>query len=580
LFVASKVEQEGKALRVVGALCVACCQVFVTKGGIGVKSVADSLGVELSSVVKVGSAAGKGRPGGGRAFLALGDLTRKVETTAPTGWTRSFGGDGATGATPKAPAPPRVAPRARAPTPARDAPLPVILASEHASLRARGATTSPEPRGLRNLGNTCYLNATLQALAHTRLLRRAYGDPQSALTLAGRASPALHLAILRHWTTPEAGASTPAPLLRVLRQLAPRFEGRRHQDAHEALRVLLDTINDEEKVLPRIAKALLAMPNDPPPPWTRDSLRIAAAGDLKIVRRALRGRLRSTIVCAGCGNTSSRTEEYFDLSLEIPATDVATGRPVEPTEEEEDESPVSPVRRPDGDQRVSTLAYHTLLRNPEVDVEPWLRPPSQPPFDLRDDEPEEPTRVEAGGEDDVDDDDFSPMTVQRCLEAFTSPERLDGYRCDLCKVRDQSWRQLTLERAPPILQLHLKRFQPQWTGNWIKDSRHVEFPETLRMSRYFQRDRPAVPDDGEDTDFDSPTVDGSLVGYTLTSIVVHMGSISYGHYVAYARGPDDGVWRYASDEDVSVVSGGIESVKHQMGYILVYERDREVVDEA
>jgi len=439
---------------------------------------------------------------------------------------------------------------------------------------------SHEPRGLRNLGNTCYLNATLQALAHTRLLRSAYGDPQSATTLAGRASPALHLAILQHWTTTDAPAITPAPLLRVLRLLAPRFEGRRHQDAHEALRVLLDAINDEEKVLPRIASALLAMPKEPPTPWSRDSLRIAASGALKIVRRALRGRLRSTIVCAGCGNTSSRTEEYFDLSLEIPATDAATGRPVEPTPEEEDESPVSPARRPEGDQRVSTLAYHAMLRAAadEIDVEPWLRPPSQPPFDLRDDEPEQPAGSALGS----GDDEFCPMTVQRCLEAFTSPERLDGYRCDSCKVRDQSWRQLTLERAPPILQLHLKRFQPQWTGNWIKDSRHVEFPETLRMSRYFQRDRPEVPDDGDDADFDSATVDGSLVDYTLTSIVVHMGSISYGHYVAYAKGPDDGVWRYASDEDVSVVTGGSESVRHQMGYILVYERtsDASVTDEA
>ncbi|XP_069942664.1 ubiquitin carboxyl-terminal hydrolase 32 isoform X4 [Cherax quadricarinatus] len=67
-----------------------------------------------------------------------------------------------------------------------------------------------------------------------------------------------------------------------------------------------------------------------------------------------------------------------------------------------------------------------------------------------------------------------PIALTDCLEAFCSEETLE-YSCDKCKKIQQASKKLQIWRLPPILIVHLKRFQ--FVGNkWIKSQKIVNFP--------------------------------------------------------------------------------------------------------
>ncbi|XP_045101683.1 ubiquitin carboxyl-terminal hydrolase 32-like isoform X2 [Portunus trituberculatus] len=67
-----------------------------------------------------------------------------------------------------------------------------------------------------------------------------------------------------------------------------------------------------------------------------------------------------------------------------------------------------------------------------------------------------------------------PIALSDCLEAFCSEEVLD-YSCDKCQKVQQAAKKLQIWRLPPVLIVHLKRFQ--FVGNkWIKSQKIVNFP--------------------------------------------------------------------------------------------------------
>ncbi|KAM4627448.1 ubiquitin carboxyl-terminal hydrolase 32 isoform 2-T2 [Polymixia lowei] len=74
-----------------------------------------------------------------------------------------------------------------------------------------------------------------------------------------------------------------------------------------------------------------------------------------------------------------------------------------------------------------------------------------------------------------------PISLDSCLKAFTSEEELgedELYYCSKCKTHRLATKKLDLWRLPPVLIVHLKRFQFV-NGRWIKSQKIVKFP---RMS--------------------------------------------------------------------------------------------------
>jgi len=124
-----------------------------------------------------------------------------------------------------------------------------------------------------------------------------------------------------------------------------------------------------------------------------------------------------------------------------------------------------------------------------------------------------------------------------------------------------------IHTVPRTLVVHLKRFQSgSFGGRTRKVDDAVLFEETIDVRRFL------VP--GEEAP--ASTV------YRLVAVVVHMGGLFGGHYVAYVRlgvdsekvdGEDfanQGGWAYCSD--TATRACGWEEVQRSQAYILFYER--------
>ncbi|KAG6383323.1 hypothetical protein SASPL_156929 [Salvia splendens] len=145
-------------------------------------------------------------------------------------------------------------------------------------------------------------------------------------------------------------------------------------------------------------------------------------------------------------------------------------------------------------------------------------------------------------------------SLEECLDQFTAKERLHGdnmYKCDGCNAYVMAWKRLTVDRAPNILTIALKRFQ---SGRFGKLNKRVTFPETLDLSPYMSE-----LEDGNDT-------------YKLYAVIVHVDMLNasyFGHYICYIK-DFRGSW-YRID-DCRVASVDLDEVLSQGAYMLLYSR--------
>lgn len=69
-----------------------------------------------------------------------------------------------------------------------------------------------------------------------------------------------------------------------------------------------------------------------------------------------------------------------------------------------------------------------------------------------------------------------PVDLDHCLRAFTTEEKLEEtYHCSHCKGKQPATKKLQIWKLPPILIVHLKRFN--FVNNkWVKSQKVVNFP--------------------------------------------------------------------------------------------------------
>ncbi|KAL3824627.1 hypothetical protein ACJIZ3_020656 [Penstemon smallii] len=158
--------------------------------------------------------------------------------------------------------------------------------------------------GLRNLGNTCFLNSVLQCLTYTEPLA-AYlqsGKHQNSCRTAGFCALC---AIQKHVS--RALQSTgrilePKDLVSNLRCISRNFRNARQEDAHEYMVNLLESMH--KCCLPS------GVPSESP-----------SAYEKSLVHKIFGGRLRSQVKCMQCSFCSDKFDPFVDLSLEIVKAD-------------------------------------------------------------------------------------------------------------------------------------------------------------------------------------------------------------------------------------------------------------------
>lgn len=71
---------------------------------------------------------------------------------------------------------------------------------------------------------------------------------------------------------------------------------------------------------------------------------------------------------------------------------------------------------------------------------------------------------------------IEPVDLDHCLRAFTSEEKLEQwYHCSHCKGKKPATKKLQIWKLPPILIVHLKRFNCV-NNKWVKSQKVVNFP--------------------------------------------------------------------------------------------------------
>ncbi|CAI9765773.1 unnamed protein product [Fraxinus pennsylvanica] len=158
--------------------------------------------------------------------------------------------------------------------------------------------------GLRNLGNTCFLNSVLQCLTYTEPLA-AYlqsGKHQTSCRTAGFCALC---AIQKHVS--RALQSTgrilePKDLVSNLHCISRNFRNARQEDAHEYMVNLLESMH--KCCLPS------GVPSESPNAYEKS-----------LVHKIFGGCLRSQVKCMQCSYCSDKFDPFLDLSLEIMKAD-------------------------------------------------------------------------------------------------------------------------------------------------------------------------------------------------------------------------------------------------------------------
>ena len=297
--------------------------------------------------------------------------------------------------------------------------------------------------GLRNIGNTCFMNACLQCLSNVRSLRESLLLQKSedikklinpnSMTKGNLATTLLDL-FRKMWTGPAHSSETPSKLKALVGKIADRFLTYHQQDAQEFMMYLLDGLHED---LNRVhIKPEYEDIEDQREGESDEELGNRWWGHYEkrndsVIKDMFAGQLRSELTCLSCGHRSLRFDPFWSLSVPIPAAATSNNK--------DSSSPTSRMKR-----------YLGLKRRNKCDE--------------------------------------SKYKIQECLKCFVSEERLDeseAPHCSKCKKSCPAKKRMQIFRLPKILVLHLKRFSETSRLRRCKLNASVECPIfSLDMSPY------------------------------------------------------------------------------------------------
>ncbi|XP_029304501.1 LOW QUALITY PROTEIN: ubiquitin carboxyl-terminal hydrolase 2-like [Cottoperca gobio] len=181
--------------------------------------------------------------------------------------------------------------------------------------------------GLRNLGNTCFMNSILQCLSNTPELRDYCLRNIHRIDLNNNNNNCTTNAALMEefakltqslWTSVNNEAISPSDFRSQIQRYAPKFVGCNQQDAQEFLRFLLDGLHNEVNrvtVRPHVFPEDFDHLSDDEKAKRMWNLYLERE-DSKVVDLFV-GQLKSSVTCTACGFRSTVFDPFWDLSIPV-----------------------------------------------------------------------------------------------------------------------------------------------------------------------------------------------------------------------------------------------------------------------
>ncbi|KYM81295.1 Ubiquitin carboxyl-terminal hydrolase 20 [Atta colombica] len=466
---------------------------------------------------------------------------------------------------------------------------------------------SGKPRGLvglQNIGNTCYMNAALQALSNVSPLTQFFLDCGHMVSYMSKdRKPGLSLNYLNlirdMWNKKTRGYVVPHGILSGIRTVHPMFRGYHQHDTQEFLRCFMDQLHEELKEHIEDDKDI--------------QLRLKGLGDqssedeeTEIDGNASSQSDAEYETCdSGVSEQSSLSDEgergtkrrYSRVSQTEKLRNKFTSRnmkksnieptlPFAPPQRSPQNSPAKHRTKKQIKTRsiisdtfdgkllssVQCLTCDRISTRVETFQDLSLPIPSRDHIDMLHQGSLTPQK--AGPCSDVvyvtnqsgwlswflqwmRSWFWGPVvSLHDCLSAFFSADELKGdnmYSCEKCnKLRNGIKFSKVLE-LPEILCVHLKRFRHELMFS-SKIANYVSFPlEGLDMRPYLHKECVS-----------------KITTYNLISVICHHGTAGGGHYTCYALNPIANKWYEFDDQCVTEVSP--ETVKHCEAYVLFYKK--------
>jgi len=147
--------------------------------------------------------------------------------------------------------------------------------------------------------------------------------------------------------------------------------------------------------------------------------------------------------------------------------------------------------------------------------------------------------------------------LEDCLKFFCELEEVGDYNCENCKTKTIALKKMSIFQLPPKLIIQLKRFNSKKKsliniGGKIDDL--IKFPLTNLDMSVTQNEIKPITDK-----------------FNLYATVNHSGGLNGGHYVANCKNLIDGNWYHFNDSSISYVNDE-KNIIDDSSYVLFYEK--------